>query len=120
MIYLPLVLGAALLASPYKPLTVAKSGDKVSALCGKDRPVEAKTTAGSDGRGVAYLPFAMGKRFESLDAYLAHLRCRAAPIDLPWWREVAPGVYQQVKRAPDAKSETATRAELMERFGFSR
>ena len=54
----------------------------------------------------------------SLDEYLAHLREHAAPIDQPWWREVSPGVYEHVKRMPGAKPETATRAELMERFGF--
>ena len=120
MIHLPFVLGAALLASPYKPLPAATPAAKTTEICAKVRPVGAKTTAGSVGQGVANLPFAMGRRFGSLDDYLTHLRCRAAPIDLPWWREVEPGVYEQVKYMPGAKPERATRAELMERFGFSR
>lgn len=70
--------------------------------------------------GVANLPFAMGKTFATLDAYLAHLECFAGPIDKPWWREIRPGVYEHVKTATGASPETATRAELMKRFGFTR
>ena len=66
---------------------------------------------------VANLPFARGKRFCSLDQYLAHLEAQSA-IDLPWWKEVSPGLYEHVKRMPGASRETATRAELMRRFGF--
>lgn len=72
----------------------------------------------SDGKGVANLPFAMGKTFDSLDAYLAHLKCFAGPIDKPWWREVRPGVYEHVTTATNGQREVATRAELMKRFGF--
>lgn len=71
------------------------------------------------GEGVARLPFARGKSFCSLDAYLAHLEVQGA-IDLPWWRQVRPGVYEHVKRMPGAAREIATRAELMKRFGFSK
>ena len=80
--------------------------------------VRGTTKAGTTG--IANLPFAMGRRFATLDEYLAHLQCRAAPIDLPWWSEVRPGVYEQVKHLPGAKREVATRAELMRRFGFSK
>ena len=80
----------------------------------------ANGTKNSKTTGVANLPFAMGRRFAALDEYLAHLQCRAAPIDLPWWRAVRPGVYEQVKHLPGAKPEVATRAELMRRFGFSK
>ncbi|MCA1600256.1 MAG: hypothetical protein LC776_00960 [Acidobacteria bacterium] len=75
--------------------------------------------AAASGEGVAGLPFSHGKSFRTLDEYLAHLRQYAAPIDQPWWREVRPGVYEHVKRMPGAPRETATRAELMKRFGFS-
>lgn len=68
---------------------------------------------------VAGLPFSHGKSFRSLDDYLAHLQRHAAPIDQPWWREIRPGIYEHVKRMPGAPRETATRAELMRRFGFS-
>lgn len=74
--------------------------------------------AGSED-GVANLPYAMGRRFRTLDDYLEHLRCNAGPIDLPWWREVRPGVYERVKRMRGATREVATRAELMKRFGFT-
>ncbi len=70
--------------------------------------------------GVAGLPFSHGKSFYTLDQYLEHLERYARPIDQPWWREIRPGVYEHVKRMPEAQRETATRAELMKRFGFSR
>ena len=70
--------------------------------------------------GVANLPYARGQVFDSLDNYLAHLQ-RQGAIDLPWWREVAPGVYERVVRGfPGRAPERATRAELMRRFGFTR
>lgn len=70
-------------------------------------------------KGVAQLPFARGLTFCTLDAYLAHLEQQGA-IDLPWWRQIRPGVYEHVKRMPGATLEMATRAELMKRFGFTR
>jgi hypothetical protein len=73
-----------------------------------------------NGRGIANLPFARGRRFHSLDDYLAHLEQQGA-IDLPWWRQIAPGVYEQVVRGMQGQApERATRAQLMRRFGFTR
>lgn len=69
--------------------------------------------------GVANLPYARGKSFRTLDEYLAYLE-RQGAIDLPWWREVAPGVYERVTRMPGRAPERATRAELLRRFGFTR
>ena len=71
--------------------------------------------------GVADLPYARGRTFRTLDEYLVHLRDNGA-IDLPWWREVSPGVYelQTSMRTFDGQSERATRAELMRRYGFTR
>ncbi|MEZ5897082.1 MAG: hypothetical protein R3C40_10270 [Parvularculaceae bacterium] len=69
--------------------------------------------------GVADLPYSRGKVFHSLDEYLAHLEQNSF-IDLPYWREVKPGVYEWIVRMPGAKSEFATREELMERYGFTR
>jgi hypothetical protein len=67
------------------------------------------------------LPYAGGHSFDSLDAYLAYLQQYNGPIDLPWWREVTPGIYElQVSLMPGAAPERATRAELMARFGFTR
>ena len=71
----------------------------------------------NDGR-VANLPFARGAVFSCLDDYLAHLQQQGA-IDLPWWREIRPGVYEHVVRMPEAQREVVTRAELMRRFGFN-
>ena len=69
--------------------------------------------------GVANLPYARGRIFDSLDAYLAYLE-RQGAIDLPWWRQVSPGIYERVRRMPGARPERATRAELMRRYGFTR
>ena len=66
------------------------------------------------------LPYARGRTFRTLDEYLAHLE-RQGAIDLPYWRQVSPGVYERVTtRMPRGTPERATRAELMERFGFTR
>lgn len=73
----------------------------------------------SAGEGIANLPYARGKTFRTLDEYLAHLEAQGA-VDLPWWREIRPGVYERVTSKPDAQRETATREELMRRFGFTR
>ena len=86
-----------------------------------EKPVDAdRNTASASAEGVAGLPFSHGKSFRTLDEYLAHLERYAAPIDQPWWREISPGVYEHVKRLPGAPRETATREELMKRFGFTR
>ncbi len=69
------------------------------------------------GDPVAALPFARGRTFTRLDEYLAHLE-RQGAIDLPWWRQISPGVYERVVRMPEAQRETATRDQLMARFGF--
>jgi hypothetical protein len=106
---------AALAASPYRPLPGAKPAATPS-VCAKER----KLAVDSQAEGVANLPFAMGKKFATLDAYLAHLECFAGPIDKPWWREIRPGVYEHATTATNAKPEIATRSELMKRFGFSR
>jgi hypothetical protein len=76
------------------------------------------TSSENDG-GVANLPHAHGAIFRCLDDYLAHLE-RLGAIDLPWWREIRPDVYEHVVRMPEAQREIATRDELMRRFGFSR
>jgi len=111
MILAPLILGLALAPSPYRPLVAETAPVRPAVVCTKEKAVE---TA-----GIANLPFAMGRRFATLDEYLAHLRCRAAPIDKPWWKEIRPGVYEHVTTATNAKRDVATRAELMKRFGFS-
>ena len=90
---------------------------------GRDRDAADKPAvdrADQEGRRVSNLPYARGRTFGTLDEYLAHLE-RQGAIDLPWWREVAPGVYERVTtRRPRGEPERATRAELMERFGFTR
>ena len=64
-------------------------------------------------------PWARGHDFATLDAYLAYLEQYNGPIDLPWWREVSPGVYEKMVRMPEGKREIATRAELERRWGFT-
>ena len=74
----------------------------------------------AQGPVVAGLPFSQGRSFTSLDEYLAFLRERGA-YDVPWYREVEPGVYELVtRRAPGRQPQTFTREELERRFGFTR
>ena len=74
----------------------------------------------SKGEGDDELPFAQGRTFATLDAYLAFLRERGA-ADVPWYQEIRPGVYAVVsRRGPGAPPLIYTRAQLMERFGFTR
>ncbi len=76
-------------------------------------------TSGKDG--VAGLPSSFGKSFATLDEYLEHLRNYAGPIDLPWHREVRPGVYEYVtSMRPAPAATTSTREQLMREYGFSR
>src|SRR5687767_262557 len=109
------VLALALFAcSPSEPLPADAAAAGPNAA--KEKMVNANSGSES-GEGVANLPFAHGKTFRALDEYLAHLERYAGPIDQPWWREIRPGVYEHVKRMPGAPRETATREELMRRFG---
>jgi len=94
----------------------------LAALVPSPASAEEKETAAvqsSSRDGVANLPYARGKTFRTLDEYLAHLEAQGA-VDLPWWREIRPGVYERVTSMPEARREVATRAELMRRFGFAR
>jgi len=73
------------------------------------------------GDGVSGLPSSFGRSFATLDEYLEHLRRYAGPIDLPWYREIRPGVYEYMTgMSPAPPSKTYTREELMREFGFSR
>ena len=72
----------------------------------------------SQPAAVANLPFAQGRAFASLDDYLAFREKRGAS-DVPWYREIEPGLYELVsRRAPGAQPKTYTRAELARMFGF--
>jgi hypothetical protein len=110
-----LLLAAMVSGSPFRPLP-EQQADKQTDAVQVSAPSSAVRAAGG---GVARLPFAQGHEFATLDEYLAHLE-RQSAIDLPWWREISPGLYEHVRHMPDAERETATRAELMARFGFSR
>lgn len=101
--------------SPFRPLP-EQQPDK---LAGSGQGSPRATGADAKNDGVAKLPFAQGRTFSTLDAYLAHLKAQSA-IDLPWWREISPGVYEHVRHMPGAAREIATREELMKRFGFAR
>ena len=67
------------------------------------------------------LPFARGRSFRTLDEYLAHLEVGGG-IDLPWYREIRPGVYRLETgnyRGPEVEQRIFTREELERKFGFS-
>ena len=102
------------------PATACSEAPEYSAREAQPPPGPEADQAAGGGRAVSNLPYARGRIFHSLDEYLAHLE-RQGAIDLPWWRQVAPGVYERVStRMPRGKPERATRAELMQRFGFTR
>ena len=67
----------------------------------------------------ADLPFGQGLSFATLDDYLAHLQRRGA-YDVPWYREVGPGLYERVggRRGPGQAAERYTRDELERKYGF--
>lgn len=68
---------------------------------------------------VSGLPFSQGRSFTSLDEYLAFLRKRGA-YDVPWYREIQPGVYELVsRRGPGAQPQIFAREELERKFGFA-
>ncbi|WP_156841979.1 hypothetical protein [Novosphingobium aquimarinum] len=70
------------------------------------------------------LPYARGNHFDTLDEYLHYLERYNGPIDMPYWRVIGPGRYEWVTtmRPLDGEKErqVATRAELMERYGFEK
>lgn len=117
---------AALMESPFMPdpptqpaagpisMSTAPCDDKL-----RVRGEKAERAASGAGL-IEGLPESYGRSFHSLDGYLVHLQCHAAPVDAPWWLEIEPGVYRYIKTATNARPEVATRAELMRRFGFSR
>jgi len=65
----------------------------------------------------ADLPFAQGRTFATLDEYLAYLEQEGAR-DIPWWREVEPGVYELQGRMLPEHRQRLTRKQLAEKFGF--
>lgn len=91
---------------------------------GPDRAwIDAVRKSGAEaGISIAGLPDARGRRFRSLDAYLAHLRRYAAPVDRPWYREVGPGIYllETGNLRPGMSPRLFTREQLECRFGFRR
>ena len=94
----------------------------LAALVSGTASAEQKETSAvqtAPGEGIANLPYARGKTFRTLDEYLVHLEAQGA-VDLPWWREIRPGVYERVRSMPESRPEVATREELMRRFGFAR
>ena len=120
MIQVMTLAAMALAVSPYRPVPTEPPTAR------PPQPKELRVT--SDERStapcradkeVSGLPFARGRTFCALDDYLAHLELQGA-IDLPYWRMVRPDVYTHVTSMTGAVPETATRRQLMKRFGFSR
>lgn len=74
---------------------------------------------GSDSEGIADLPYAQGKRFRTLDEYLAHRRELGAQ-DAPMYTEVEPGVYELWggRKPPGVVPQRFTRRQLLDEFGF--
>ncbi len=111
----------AVLSTPACAEETGRGPERGDARSARDpQSPETNLSESNPGGGVARLPFARGKTFRTLDEYLAHLE-RQGAIDLPYWRQVKPGLYERVtRRVPPGPPERATRAELMRRFGFTR
>lgn len=102
-------------AKPYRPL---ETEEETIASSSPDETVTvSQQKCSKTPEGVAGLPYSHGKVFATLDEYLAHLKQLSA-IDLPYWREISPGLYQKVVRMPEAEPQTATREELMKEYCF--
>ncbi len=111
---LPVLILAAAAACSELPANAVKGADL-------DKDVNMSAEKEGAAPPVRQLPDSFGRTFASLDEYLAHLRRYAAPIDKPWYREVRPGVYERVTTAvPRREPQIYTRAQLMQRFGFTR
>jgi hypothetical protein len=69
---------------------------------------------------VTNLPYARGRSFLTLDEYLAFRR-KGGALDLPWYREVRPGLYQLEtgNLRPAGPERLFTREELERKFGFA-
>ena len=66
------------------------------------------------------LPYAKGRTFADLDEYLAYLERKGA-YDTPFWRLTRSGEYHLIsRRGPGQAPITATRKELLKRYGFTR
>jgi hypothetical protein len=91
------------------------AGD-AEAQASRFRPLPGQDAAGKVPR--AGLPYARGRSFATLDAYLAFRREQGA-IDLPWYKEVAPDVFElQTRMRPQPEPRRFTRAELARKYGF--
>ena len=126
MIVTSLLAFAALVESPFTPDTptqrVSETLSMAPAACDAKLRLrgEKAERAASNAKPKKGLPESYGRSFRSLEAYLIHLQCHAAPVDAAWWKEIRPGVYKHMTTATNAPpNEIATRAELMKRFGFS-
>lgn len=111
-----------------RSLAILAAVGAVAPACGKplqtDDPPAASTHKSAAGKPEKRVTdqTSVSRRFGTLDDYLAYLKQRGA-LDMAWWREVEPGVYERVStfRPADGRvPERATRAELMRRFGFER
>lgn len=67
------------------------------------------------------LPYANGKVFDTLEAYLEHLES-LGPIGVPFYREVSPGRYvnQGSIRLGGQRPPTFSRQELARKYGFEK
>jgi len=82
-----------------------------------DLPQDMGTKKMSSDSKIGELPFAQGRRFASLEGYLAHLENRGAH-DVPWYRRIGPDTYELVSGRGRGPAQRFTRAELAARFGF--
>ncbi|WP_126422435.1 hypothetical protein [Asticcacaulis excentricus] len=101
----------------------AAVGDGVNPASSRESSSQCPPHAGTKATMTAPvkgLPYAGDKGFCSLDEYLA-FRQKLGATDRPWYKLVAPGVYQLVKpRVADPEPQHFSRGQLAEQFGFPR
>jgi len=104
-----------------EPIADHAADDHRQTIRDAKEPQMEDTTTGTEPAAKP-LPFAQGRTFATLDAYLAHLKSNGA-IGLPWFREIRPGVYVRATTFVPTEDATNahqlyTREDLLKRFGF--
>lgn len=84
----------------------------------QNAPAKGSVIAGNEPE--ADLPFASGKSFATLDAYLEHLR-ELGTTDVPYYLKRADGRFVYIAgRVRPGPNDIYTREQLLERFGFEK
>ncbi|MCB1521379.1 MAG: hypothetical protein KDJ37_12500 [Hyphomicrobiaceae bacterium] len=114
--------GVASITTAGFPVTEGAAGEGKSMT----RPTTSTNTSpatSDDGVSSARsgLPFSRGRTFETLDAYLAHLK-ELSKMDISHYEQIGPDTFRKKSmiRPKPGQKVVFTRAELMAKFGFTK